>query len=90
MCKDDVVTSNELIFDNSIATEKPQSISSMISQFNGTPLKGIIAEVEKEIILDKLEKFQGNVAQVASSLDIGKTALYDKLKRYDISAKELR
>ena len=90
MCKTDVISSQDLFFDNPIVTGQPQSISSMLRQFNGTPLKGIIAEVEKEIILNNLEKYQGNVAQVADSLDIGKTALYDKMKRYEISAKELR
>ena len=54
------------------------------------PLKNIIEEIEKDVIYKKLKADRGNVARTAASLDISKAALYDKIKRYGISAKSLR
>ncbi len=48
----------------------------------------MIADVEKDIIVLALGKNRGNVAQTAQQLDIGKTAFYEKMKRYQISAKD--
>jgi Nif-specific regulatory protein len=47
----------------------------------------MIADIEKDIITFTLEKNRGNVAQTVEDLDIGKTAFYDKMKRYQISPK---
>ncbi len=45
------------------------------------------AEFESDIISYVLSENEGNVLQAARMLDVGKTALYDKMKRYAISAK---
>ena len=50
-------------------------------------LKDLMAEIERNLILATLKKCKGNVQQTSSRLDIGKTALYDKMRRYNISAK---
>jgi transcriptional regulator with PAS, ATPase and Fis domain len=91
MCKSSTLATQDIIFDNAKPFVNQQtSLSSLIEKYNGTSLKGIIAEFEREVILHKLKKHQGNVSLLADTLDIGKTALYDKLKRYDISVKNLR
>ncbi|MEW6428245.1 MAG: sigma 54-interacting transcriptional regulator [Thermodesulfobacteriota bacterium] len=54
------------------------------------PLKESIAELESRIIAGALRAHQANVQEVASRLEIGKTALYAKLKKHGISAKEFK
>ena len=44
--------------------------------------------IEKDIIIYSLDKNHGNVVKTVKQLEIGKTAYYDKLKRYSISPKE--
>jgi len=68
----------------------------MILPFGGIPhdqpieIVSAIADKGRDIILHILAKYNGNVAKTAQVLKIGKTAFYDKLKRYDISAKNLK
>ena len=91
MAKGNIITENELLFDTQVDTgdtANPQT--SYLQRLEGMPLKGMIAELEREIILHWLEKYKGNVALTASDLQLGKTAFYDKMKRYDITPKELK
>ena len=90
MAKSNVITEQELIFDIAPGDEKEKSYVSILQKFDGLPLKQISAEIERDIILHTLSKHNGNVAKTAQVLKIGKTAFYDKMKRYDISAKEYK
>lgn len=90
MSKDGTLSVENLSFDTTQEKEQTGSLSSVIKSFNGTPLKGIVDQIEKEIILEKLADNGGNVANTAEKLAICKAALYDKMKRYDISAKAMR
>ena len=90
MSKSNVITEQELIFDLPAGEEKDKSYLSLLQKFEGLPLKKITSEMERDIILHILAKYNGNVAKTAQVLKIGKTAFYDKLKRYDISAKNLK
>ncbi|MCB2173688.1 sigma-54 dependent transcriptional regulator [bacterium] len=91
MCKTSTLTAQDIIFDNAKPFSSQQaSLSSIIEKYNGTSLKNIIAEFEREVLVHKLRKHDGNVTLLADTLAIGKTALYDKMKRYDISLKDLR
>jgi Nif-specific regulatory protein len=91
MAKGNIITENELLFDTQIDDgQHAVSSSSYLQRLEGLPLKGMIAELEREIIINSLEKHKGNVAQTASELQLGKTAFYDKMKRYDITPKELK
>lgn len=54
------------------------------------PLKESIAALESRIIAGALRAHRANVQEIAAKLDIGKTALYAKLKKYGISAKEFK
>jgi transcriptional regulator with PAS, ATPase and Fis domain len=87
MAKSNMITEQELIFDVPAGEENDQSYVSLLQKFDGLSLKKITAEMERDIILYSLAKHNGNVAKTAQILKIGKTAFYDKLKRYDISAK---
>lgn len=64
--------------------------SRMVSSIPGRSLKDLVANFESDIIAHMLGGNNGNVVQAARDLDVGKTALYDKIKRYDISAKNLK
>lgn len=91
MSEDGILSADAFTFDTSLVDkEQSNTLSSVIKRFNGTPLKSIVDQVEKEIIIEKLAVNGGNVANTAVKLDICKAALYEKMKRHDISAKSLR
>jgi two-component system NtrC family response regulator len=51
----------------------------------GSSLDGLtLDELEKRSILQTLEKFNGNLSQVASALGISRAALYRRIEKYDI------
>ncbi len=88
--EDGTFTADAIVFDTSAEDEHATALSSVITTFNGTPLKKIVDQIEKEVILKKLAMNGGNVANTAEKLDICKAALYEKMKRYGISAKATR
>ncbi len=82
---------DSIIFDMQVGhNESTESLVSYLRRFKDAPLKGIVEQIEKEVIIDKLRKNNGNVANAAGELDISKAALYEKMKRHAISAKNLR
>jgi len=93
MAKGKMITEQELLFDQSVARstveEKKQAVD-VQDKLGMYPLKIIIADFEREVIEQSLHKWKGNVSKTASELNLGKTALYDKMKRYDISAKMIK
>jgi len=88
MAKNNLITENELFFDTQTGQKDTQSQDNYLQRLDGRSLKAMIADVEKDIIVLALGKNHGNVAQTAQQLDIGKTAFYEKMKRYQISAKD--
>ena len=88
MAKSNVITANDLFFDKPHDAEPAPSSKPLIERFPDMSLRDMLAEVEKEIIVDSLAKHSGNVAVTAQRLSVGKTAFYDKLKRYNISPKD--
>ncbi|MCL4695393.1 MAG: sigma-54 dependent transcriptional regulator, partial [Candidatus Hydrogenedentes bacterium] len=59
----------------------------------GTPLQyghqnfPTLAELERQHLLEALQRTQGNMAEAARLLGIGRTTLYEKLARYDLRAR---
>ncbi len=88
MAKNNVITENELMFDMQGNNANTGAPGEFIDQLDGASLKAMISIMEKEIIIKALDKNRGNVAQTIQQLDVGKTAFYDKLKKYNISPKE--
>jgi transcriptional regulator with PAS, ATPase and Fis domain len=88
MAKNNLITENELFFDMQPGDNHQNHQANYLQKLNGRTLKDVVADVEKEIIIYALEKNQGNVAETVKQLDIGKTAFYDKMKRYQISPKD--
>lgn len=91
MTKNNAITEKELIFDTATSNS---SSSGVLSQFEGRiaeePLKNTMSEIERSIIAHVLEKNDGNIQQAGKILQIGKTALYEKLKRYNIPGKGIK
>lgn len=89
MAQSNIITENEILFDSPPVPQEDNHIAKA-TQLTDTPLKNILQEVEREVIIATLKRKHGNVAEAAKSLKVGKTALYDKLKRLRISPKEHR
>jgi len=87
MAKNNLITENELFFDIRQGEKNRKPQESYLKRLDGRTLKDMVADVEKEIIIYSLEKNRGNVSETVQQLDIGKTAFYDKMKRYQISPK---
>ncbi len=90
MAKSNIITEQEIFFDTLPQNGDQDNRISLSSDYDGAPLKSVLAEVEKEIISNSLKKHHGNVAESAKELKVGKTAFYDKLKRFGISTKDHR
>lgn len=88
MAKNNVITENELFFDMQPGERDSTPQKNYLQRVDGHTLKALVADFEKDIIAYALEKNHGNVANTVKQLDIGKTAFYDKLKRYNISPKD--
>ncbi|OGR06330.1 MAG: hypothetical protein A2511_09630 [Deltaproteobacteria bacterium RIFOXYD12_FULL_50_9] len=91
MSKNNIISEKDLIFDS---TTSFSPTSGVLSQFEERiteePLKNILGEIERCIIVHLLEKKEGNVQAAAKTLGVGKTAFYEKLKRYNIPAKAVK
>ncbi len=91
MAKENMITEKDLLFDQNLSfmqgKKKQVDVEAKIGLL---PLKGMLAEFEQEIIEQGLRKYHGNVSRAAAELKVGKTALYDKMKRYNISAKIIK
>jgi two-component system, NtrC family, response regulator HydG len=57
---------------------------------DGSPELRPIARLEKEAILDALDRAEGNVVQAADFLGMGQATIYRKIKRYGIELKRHR
>ena len=88
MAKNNLITENELFFDLQPGNKDHRNQASYLQKLDGRTLKDMVADIEKDIIVFALGKNRGNVASTVKQLDIGKTAFYDKMKRYDISPKD--
>lgn len=86
-----IITGNDITLDEPLlADNQNATLSSLLDDPIGTPLKHIVAQVEQVVIQNTLEKHHGNVALSAKVLDLSRAALYEKIKRYHINAKILR
>lgn len=89
MSKTNIINEEDVIFDAS-ASHTETEASSFLEQFNGAPLKSIVSAIEREVITNKLKAHQGNVSEAAREMEICVASLYDKMRRYEISAKKIR
>ena len=89
MSKNKIITEQDLIFNECQQGNGNDTYFNQITIANSS-LKDMVAKFENDVIAYMLVENNGNVVQTAKDLDIGKTALYDKMKRHKISAKDLK
>ncbi len=65
---------------------KPEDIliNEKINKTGNMTLKEMKEEYEKDIIIDTLNKFNGEKNKTAKYLGLGRTSLFEKIKKYDI------
>ena len=68
--------------DDVVLTEENNNISS------GETLKEIKEMCERQAIVDALERFHGDKEAAARELDIGRTNIFEKIKKYNIQSRE--
>jgi len=91
MSKNSFITENDLFFDTKTAPPPVNDyLTEVFQQLGNKSLKEITSNFEKEIIINCLQKNDGNVQIAANELKVGKTGLYDKMKRFGISAKVIK
>lgn len=91
MSKNKVIMEHDLVFDGSPqGEERGPYFNKILRAIPKNSLKDLVAQFENDLIAHLLEENNGNVKQLSRDLGIGKTALYDKMKRLKISAKELK
>jgi transcriptional regulator with PAS, ATPase and Fis domain len=85
LSKNDTITENLLSLNGAQKSEsfKQAAILPGVDIFSQS-LKDSLAEAEKNILWHCMEKFDGNITKIAKNLGIGKSALYDKFKKYDL------
>ncbi len=91
MAKGNMITDDHLLFDQDPRSRQDRKdYFDLESKIGEVSLKNILAEFEGDVIDQALKKSKGSVAQASRDLQVGKTALYDKMKRYNISAKMIK
>jgi len=85
LSKNDTITDN-LFSLNGMQNKESQKMAAILPGVDvcSQPLKDSLAEAEKNILWQAMEQFDGNITKIAKTLQIGKSALYDKLNRYEL------
>ena len=85
LSKNNAITENLLTLNGFQNNEsyKQASILPGVDIFSQS-LKESLAEAEKIILWQSMNKYDGNITKIAKTLGIGKSAVYDKLKKYDL------
>ncbi len=90
MSKSNMITEDDIVFENVTDTNNRNSLADYISSSLNKTLKDIMSALERDLLIHILHKNKGNVVEAAKQLAVGKTAFYDKLKRYGLSPKSLK
>ena len=91
MSKGKMITEGDLLFDQDPRMERrTMGGFDLNGRLGSLSLKEILTEVESAVINEVLHRCEGNVGLAATQLQIGKTALYDKMKQRGITPKVLR
>ncbi|MEW6218454.1 MAG: sigma-54-dependent Fis family transcriptional regulator [Thermodesulfobacteriota bacterium] len=85
LARGSTLTERDLVFSPppSAAASRP-AVQMDDSELLSRPLKTSLGELEKRILTAAITKCSGRVHTAAEMLGIGKTVLYDKLKRYSV------
>lgn len=81
MTQGNIITKNELPF--SLKTAQKE-LSEEYMGGEKMPFKKILSSVEKDLIVNALDRTDGNQTKAAELLEINRRLLYSKMKKYDI------
>ena len=84
LSKGETITGDNLLMGNHNGASSKVNETLQRIEVARQPLKKSLAEIEKNIILQALTEFDGDIMKISEILDIGKSALYQKIKRYDL------
>ena len=89
MARGKLITVQDLVFNDMPGgfTGSSDYLSDKMTTLPGASLKDIVSQFEADVITRVLKEKKGNVPETAGLLDLGKTALYDKMRRHSINAK---
>jgi len=93
MAKNNIISEREISIGDKTFPAAAQSsdyLNQACVQVGLKPLKGILSDFEKELIIQALRKNEMNVVVTANQLKLGKTALYAKMKQHGLTPKELK
>lgn len=92
MAKGKMITKGDLLFDQDpgLVGRRASNEFNLDGRLGNVALKEILTEMETAIISEALRRCDGNVGVAAGQLQIGKTALYDKIKRRGITPRAMR
>ncbi|MDH3347105.1 MAG: sigma-54 dependent transcriptional regulator [Desulfobulbaceae bacterium] len=93
-CKSNMITPDDLQFGLagiSTTSQKDCHLQDEVGEaILCRPLRESAAAFEKKVITAALKHYSGQTSLVVKKLDVGKTALYEKIKRYGINPKKFR
>src|SRR6056297_45430 len=90
LSRDGVISPASLGINLKPTADQGDAASGAVEKFSNLPLKESISLFEAELITHSLEKRDGDIARVCQDLSLSKTALYEKMKRYEISPKQYK
>jgi len=91
MAKGNIITDRDIyIGETGTVASSCDYLDQVCVHFGQKSLKDMTADFEKEIIVKCLRKNDANAIEAANELQVGKTALYSKMKRYGLSPKMLK
>lgn len=90
MVQDPEVTPQDLPYDILHYTPQDKEIEAPSPKTHTLPLKEARGVFEKQLIAERLERFNGNVTKTAADLGIERSHLYRKMKAYGLHSSEAR
>jgi transcriptional regulator with PAS, ATPase and Fis domain len=84
LSKNDTITEQMLALNGMSKMKKTEQNYFEGINFFAQPLKESLAQTEKYVLSNILDKFDGKIQEIAKTLGLGKSALYDKLKRHGL------
>lgn len=78
----------DVVLDPVDKREKPEPVTPSLLPLNGIDLKAYLANLEKEMISQALDDSSGVVARAAERLNMRRTTLGEKIKKYGLQKKQ--
>jgi DNA-binding NtrC family response regulator len=84
-----VIKRSVILSSSKVLTEKDIQVDQNINKVHSEITLGPLKQTEKEIIIEKIKECEGNISKTAKILGIGRTTLYRKIKKFNISLKNV-